>query len=344
MRGMNTKAPPATAAAAPPAAASPHQLHIFRAGRHTASCGRTMDFSAADLAAAAAAYSPDVHEAPIVIGHPTHDAPAWGWVRGLQATAEGLTATTTELDAQFAEMVQAGRFKKISASFYLPDAPTNPTPGRLYLRHVGFLGAQPPALKGLRPVEFADAADALIVNFEDAASAPEPTPAPTPNPSNPSNSSPATPATSAAADGAASAAVHVASSAELAAQNAQLLQRIAALEAAAAAAAAREHHAANAAFAEGLVQRGQLPAAQRSTALAVLNAAQSLGTATTVDFGEGRPAQGLHAALRQLLSALPASVSFGEFATCERAASPAPDNPLIADAQRRFQSATRTAP
>lgn len=324
MRGMNTKAPPA--------AASPHQLHIFRAGRHTASCGRVMDFSAADLAAAAAAYSPDVHEAPIVIGHPAHDAPAWGWVRGLQATAEGLTATTTELDAQFAEMVQAGRFKKISASFYLPDAPTNPTPGRLYLRHVGFLGAQPPALKGLRPVEFADAADALIVSFEDAASAPEPTPAPTPNPS---NSSPATPATSAAADGAASAAVHVASSAELAAQNAQLLQRIAALEAAAAAAAAREHHAANAAFAEGLVQRGQLPAAQRSAVLAVLNAAQSLGTATTVDFGEGRPAQGLHAALRQLLSALPASVSFGEFATHERAAQPPVLNPLIADAQRR---------
>ena len=49
-------------------------------------------------------------------------------------------------------MVRAGRFKKVSASFYTPDSPHNPVPGVYYLRHVGFLGAQPPAVKGLAPV------------------------------------------------------------------------------------------------------------------------------------------------------------------------------------------------
>ncbi len=51
-------------------------------------------------------------------------------------------------------MVKAGRFKSRSASFYHPDNPNNPKPGVYYLRHVGFLGAQPPAVKGLKAVEF----------------------------------------------------------------------------------------------------------------------------------------------------------------------------------------------
>ena len=79
------------------------------------------------------------------------------------ATAEdGLQAEPHQVDAAFAELVEAGRYKKISASFYLPDAPNNPVPGVYYLRHVGFLGAQPPAVKGLKAAEFADAEDGVV--------------------------------------------------------------------------------------------------------------------------------------------------------------------------------------
>ena len=63
-------------------------------------------------------------------------------------------------------MVAAGRFKKRSASFYTPDSPNNPKPGVYYLRHVGFLGAQPPAVKGLKEVAFAE--DDGVVEFTDA--------------------------------------------------------------------------------------------------------------------------------------------------------------------------------
>lgn len=141
-------------------------IHIFRAGRHVASSGRAIDFTDADLAASAAAYDAAKHEAPLVIGHPKHDDPAYGWVKSITYTGSDMNADTHQVDVQFAEMVAAGRFKKISASFYLPDAPNNPAPGVYYLRHVGFLGAAAPAIKGLKQASFADG-DEGVVEFAD---------------------------------------------------------------------------------------------------------------------------------------------------------------------------------
>ena len=146
-------------------------IHIFRPGRHTSMQGATIDFGEGDLIATAKAYDPTRHEAPLVIGHPRADAPAWGWVGGLTADEGGLFATPRQLDPAFAEMVRAGRFKKVSASFYTPDSPHNPVPGVYYLRHVGFLGAQPPAVKGLAPVNFAEGdTDEGCVSFDFAES------------------------------------------------------------------------------------------------------------------------------------------------------------------------------
>ena len=123
--------------------------------------GAALSFTEADLKASAAAYDPAKHEAPIVVGHPKHDAPAFGWVKSL-AYADALEAEPCQVDPAFAEMLSAGRFKKVSASFYTPDSPSNPVPGIYYLRHVGFLGAQPPAVKGLRNPEFAETEEGVI--------------------------------------------------------------------------------------------------------------------------------------------------------------------------------------
>jgi hypothetical protein len=137
-------------------------LDIFRPGRHVAMSGEALAFSEADLEATAKAYDPAVHEAPIVVGHPAHNKPAYGWVKGL-AFAEGrLAAEPHQVDPDFAELVKAGRFKKISASFYKPDAPANPVPGVYYLRHVGLLGAAPPAVKGLKDAQFADGEEGVV--------------------------------------------------------------------------------------------------------------------------------------------------------------------------------------
>jgi Mu-like prophage I protein len=142
---------------------------IFRTGKHTATSGATLDFSEAQLKAAVAAYDPALHEAPITVGHPKDNLPAYGWVGALhfnEDTGE-IEVDPTQVDPAFAEMVEAGRFKKRSASWYLPDAPTNPTPGTLQLRHVAFLGAQPPAVKGLRDVAFSEA-ETGVVEFGDS--------------------------------------------------------------------------------------------------------------------------------------------------------------------------------
>lgn len=128
--------------------------------------GETLSFSEADLAATANAYDPEKHEAPIVIGHPEHDDPAWGWIKSLRATKNDLEAEPVQVDPVFTEMVKTGRFKKISSSFYSPTSPNNPVPGVYYLRHVGFLGAQPPAVKGLHQASFA-ANEAGIVEFSE---------------------------------------------------------------------------------------------------------------------------------------------------------------------------------
>lgn len=149
-----------------PSAQPMKPLHIFKPGKHVAMSGASLNFSESDLTATVRAYDPALHEAPLVIGHPKHDAPAAGWVKSLASSAQGLIAEPHQVAPEFAEQVASGAYKKISASFYHPDSPSNPVPGVYYLRHVGFLGAQPPAVKGLRPIELAEGEEG-VVEFAD---------------------------------------------------------------------------------------------------------------------------------------------------------------------------------
>jgi len=141
-------------------------IQIFKPGKHTAMSGVVLDFTESDLKATATAYDPALHEAPLVVGHPKVDAPAYGWVKSL-AYSGTLDAGPDQVDPEFAEMVNNGRFKKISASFFAPTAPGNPKPGVYYLRHVGFLGATPPSVKGLKNASFADSEEGVIEFSED---------------------------------------------------------------------------------------------------------------------------------------------------------------------------------
>jgi len=138
------------------------KIHIFKVGRHVASDGVVHEFTEEMLRASAAAYDPAKHEAPIVIGHPKHNTPAYGWAKSLSFAAPDLEAEPQQLAPEFVEWHRSGRVKKISASWYAPDSPQNPVPGVYYLRHIGFLGAQPPAVKGLRQSEFAEAEEGVI--------------------------------------------------------------------------------------------------------------------------------------------------------------------------------------
>ncbi len=139
------------------------KIEILRTGKFRDAGGRDIVVDREALARMASSYDPQLHEAPVVVGHPVHDQPAYGWVKRLEAHDDRLLAELGELDPGFVELVRQGRFKTRSVSLYLPGMANHPRSGEgIYLRHVGFLGAQPPAVKGLRPVQFAgDEGDAV---------------------------------------------------------------------------------------------------------------------------------------------------------------------------------------
>lgn len=329
-------------------------LHIFKPGRQIAMSGEALEFSEADLSASARAYDPAKHEAPIVIGHPRQDAPAYGWVKSLGVGADGLMAAAHQVDAAFAELVDAGRYKKVSASFYLPDAANNPVPGVYYLRHVGFLGAQPPAVKGLKPVEFGEnepgtiefsdwgmqtnaslwrrmrewiiskfdqeTADQVVPNWEiealreAAAQDDVPTRAAFSEPLPTPAASLSNPEVSP---------VTPAEKAALEAENAQLKTDLQQAQAANAAVATAKRRADSVAYAEDLIGQGRLAPKHKDAVVAFLNFSE--GDAT-LEFGEGEAKQPLAGAFKAFLGDLPKVVDFSEAATKDKVSQRQPSN------------------
>lgn len=145
-------------------------LPILPAGQHVALDGRPVEFTEAILREIVDVYDPKLHEAPLVIGHPKLNAPAYGWAKSLELRDGMLFAEPHEVVPEFAEAANRKMYKKRSASIYLPDSPGNPVPGKHYLRHIGFLGAMPPAIKGIpdTALEFAENDGALAVEFAEA--------------------------------------------------------------------------------------------------------------------------------------------------------------------------------
>lgn len=131
-------------------------FRIFRPGKHVASCGTAVEFTEADLQRAVEAYNPAVYSAPLVIGHPKTEDRAYGWAERLSYEDGHVVAHPDKVAPEFAELVAQGAYRNRSASWYMPDHPNNPVPGVLYPKHIGFLGAVPPALKGLGDVAFTE--------------------------------------------------------------------------------------------------------------------------------------------------------------------------------------------
>ncbi|WP_299773164.1 hypothetical protein [uncultured Tateyamaria sp.] len=140
--------------------AATRRVEVFRPGTFKAMNGQDYAFTEADVAAMASGYDPDAAPAPVVVGHPKHDDPAFGWAQGFEVNDNGtLVAELAKLAPEFVEAVEEGRYRKVSMKFFPPDASNNPVPGSYYPRHIGFLGGAAPAVSGLAPVEFVDSGD-----------------------------------------------------------------------------------------------------------------------------------------------------------------------------------------
>ena len=138
-------------------------IEMFRAGPQISSSGQKMMFTEKDLDQVVGTYSPEQHEAPLIIGHDQTDStPALGWVKNLWRKGKALWGNV-ELTPKAEKLIKDGVFKKVSSSFYLPDAETNPHPGKLALRHLGLVSI--PAVKGLSAFSEGEANDEKIVDL-----------------------------------------------------------------------------------------------------------------------------------------------------------------------------------
>ncbi len=135
-------------------------IEIFRGGRQVDAGNKEHDGDAL-VDRAVATFNAAEHEPPMVIGHPKTDSPACGWIKEVKSEVvngvKSLLALPHQVQPEFEEGVRSGRYKKRSAAFY-PD-------GRL--RHVGFLGAMPPAVKGLSNIAFNEDEEFFVIEFNE---------------------------------------------------------------------------------------------------------------------------------------------------------------------------------
>jgi len=140
------------------------KIKMLKPGRFKSMSGKVVNLTEAHLAATAAAYDPAIYAAPMVVGHPTVESPAYGKIAAADFSDGFLNGEPTKVDPAFARIVNGGYYDHVSLSLFEPDSPSNPVPGVYYPRHLGFLGAVAPAVPGLGTVSLA-ADEAGVVSF-----------------------------------------------------------------------------------------------------------------------------------------------------------------------------------
>jgi hypothetical protein len=276
----------------------------FPKGFNTDSSGFRREFTDAQLAACAAAYSPTLHEAPLVVGHPSpeNELPH-GWVERLEYENNRLTAYAGRLSGEMFRMLENNQARKYSFAFYPENNPSNPTPGVLYLRHIGIVSV--PAIKDNPEPEMVFS-DSFLVQFTEEVFMNVETKQATPVTATVSAEfveKQATPVTATVS------AEFVEKQATLQAQEAALKQREAALAEKERIAKEREISA----FTEALVSEGKILPRQKDGVIKFL---ASIDTPATLTFSEPEGERNIDSVawLKDFLTALPKQVEFAELA------------------------------
>lgn len=148
----------ATATLTPPIQAT--GVELFRAGKQRDSQGREREWSESDLEEMASSYNAiaGTHDAPILVGHDGNTA--YGWLKKAWVDNGILKGDLDNVDPKFAEAVNRKTYRKRSISIYPRDHADNPTPGKLNIRHLAYVGI--PAVKGLKDHDFGDSGKDFI--------------------------------------------------------------------------------------------------------------------------------------------------------------------------------------
>lgn len=130
---------------------------IFKGGIQKDSNGYERNYSDEDLDNICQNFKTQNPDVPICIGHPKQTAPAYGWVNSLQRIGHSLYCDFKQVQKEFKTAVNSGLFKTRSVCIDLD---------KMQLKHVAFLGAAAPAIKGMEQFTFAETLKNNIFEFD----------------------------------------------------------------------------------------------------------------------------------------------------------------------------------
>ncbi len=134
-------------------------IDVCRTGTWRDAANREVTVTEADFDGLVSAYA-NADPVPVVVGHPSTDAPAYGHVEAIRRTGDRLQAKLRDVMPAFRDAVESGRYTGRSIAFTGTS-----------LKHLGFLGGRAPAVPGLAPTQFAEA-PATVVALAEAALTP----------------------------------------------------------------------------------------------------------------------------------------------------------------------------
>lgn len=153
------------------------EIEILPKGTHTSSNGFKLPVSDRDLDDLVNSYDPKNFQAPLIISHDTKGLSdkeignsefSFGIPKALRRVGDKVKAVFDKVAPEFEQWVRDRKLVAVSPSFYLPNSPSNPTPGKLSLRHIAALGRTAPAIKGMKSLQEAfnfSESDEGVVNF-----------------------------------------------------------------------------------------------------------------------------------------------------------------------------------
>lgn len=154
----------------PPPIVPPLELDIFVAGKRPALDGREIEITESNLDEVVSSYNPKRFRAPLIVNRDLSHSTAGfsdrelatapichGIPSALKRVGKTLKATFDKHTPELRRWIDEGRIPGLSASFYLPDSPSNPYPGQWALRHVA--AVMRPAVKGMGLPGFSESTD-----------------------------------------------------------------------------------------------------------------------------------------------------------------------------------------
>jgi len=138
-------------------------IDILSTGVNVDAFGNVIETDLDKLNEIANSYDPKIFKGKIVLGHSTDAAfmsgrvpsdkiPAHGTIEKAYVQGDKLRALVEVAD-DAVNWIKEKHFTDRSVALYSPSSPYSPKQGEYYIRHLALLGAAPPAIKGLQPLD-----------------------------------------------------------------------------------------------------------------------------------------------------------------------------------------------